>query len=68
MNRIALFFINIYQNFSRFFPGSCIYAPTCSEYAKQAFRKHSFLKALSLAVLRILRCNPFFRGGFDPVE
>ncbi|MCF7875251.1 MAG: membrane protein insertion efficiency factor YidD [Candidatus Omnitrophica bacterium] len=68
MNRVALFFIKIYQNFFRLVPGSCIYTPTCSEYAKQAFKKRPFSKALWLSLLRILRCNPFSQGGFDPVR
>ncbi|MCF7873494.1 MAG: membrane protein insertion efficiency factor YidD [Candidatus Omnitrophica bacterium] len=68
MRRAAIFLIQIYQKLPQFLPTSCIYIPTCSEYAKQAFEKHFFLKALGLTVFRILRCNPFSRGGFDPVR
>jgi len=68
MKKIAVFFINIYQSCSFIFPGTCIYIPTCSEYAKKALTEYSLGKALKLICLRIIRCNPFSRGGFDPVK
>ncbi|MCF7916364.1 MAG: membrane protein insertion efficiency factor YidD [Candidatus Omnitrophica bacterium] len=68
MSGIAIFLLKIYQSVSRVFPKRCVYFPTCSEYAVQAFKKHFFLKALFLTTLRILRCNPFSHGGFDPVR
>ena len=46
---------------------ACKYYPTCSEYAKQAFVAHGPVKGLLLASWRLLRCNPFSRGGYDPV-
>ena len=45
----------------------CIYTPTCSEYAIQAINKYGIIKGILLAVWRILRCNPFSKGGYDPV-
>ncbi len=45
----------------------CRFLPTCSEYALEAFRRHGFFKGLLLSVRRIFRCNPFGKGGFDPV-
>lgn len=45
----------------------CKYIPTCSEYAVQAILKHGVIKGSLLAVWRILRCNPFSQGGYDPV-
>ena len=45
----------------------CKYYPTCSQYAIEAIEKYGPLKGLGLAVWRILRCNPFSRGGYDPV-
>jgi len=45
----------------------CIYSPSCSQYAIEAIRKYGILKGSYLAVRRILRCNPFRRGGYDPV-
>ena len=48
-------------------PRVCKYEPTCSHYAEQAIRAHGPVKGLGLAVWRVLRCNPWSRGGFDPV-
>ena len=48
-------------------PRVCKYEPTCSHYAEQAIRTHGPVKGLGLAVWRVLRCNPWSRGGFDPV-
>ena len=49
----------------RFF--HCIYTPTCSEYAITAIKKYGAFKGFLLASWRILRCNPFAKGGYDPV-
>jgi uncharacterized protein len=46
----------------------CKYYPTCSEYAAQSITKFGILRGLVLAGWRLLRCNPWSRGGFDPVE
>jgi len=48
-------------------PRVCKYEPTCSHYAEQAIRAHGPIKGLGLAVWRVLRCNPWSRGGYDPV-
>ena len=45
----------------------CLYTPTCSQYAIEAIEKYGALKGSLLAVWRILRCNPFSKGGYDPV-
>jgi len=45
----------------------CIYSPTCSEYALEAIRKYGAARGCWLAFRRILRCNPFCKGGYDPV-
>ena len=45
----------------------CIYTPTCSQYAIEALRKHGIIKGSLLSIWRVLRCNPFAKGGFDPV-
>ena len=50
------------------FPASCKYHPSCSEYAMQAVRRHGLLRGSVLAGWRLLRCNPWSRGGFDPVR
>jgi uncharacterized protein len=46
----------------------CKYYPSCSEYAAQAVVRYGILRGLVLAGWRLLRCNPWSRGGFDPVE
>ena len=48
-------------------PGCCRYRPTCSQYALEAVRKYGAVKGGYLAIRRILRCNPFSKGGYDPV-
>lgn len=48
-------------------PRRCKYEPTCSLYAIQALREYGILRGLTLAVWRLLRCNPWSQGGYDPV-
>jgi hypothetical protein len=52
---------------SPFTPATCRFTPTCSEYARQALKKHGPIKGLWLAVRRILRCHPWGGSGYDPV-
>jgi putative membrane protein insertion efficiency factor len=47
--------------------GACRFHPTCSEYAAIAVREHGWLRGAGMALWRVLRCQPFCRGGFDPV-
>ncbi|MGP1458634.1 MAG: membrane protein insertion efficiency factor YidD [Treponema sp.] len=62
------FFIRVYQKcISPLFPSCCRYTPTCSQYALEAIKKYGAGKGSFLAIKRILRCNPFFKGGYDPV-
>ncbi len=49
-------------------PRRCKYEPTCSSYAVAALQEFGILRGLVLAVWRVLRCNPFSHGGYDPVE
>lgn len=60
--------IRVYQKVSAFTPRTCRYEPTCSEYAVQAILKHGPFKGMGLSIWRILRCNPWSPGGFDPVK
>ena len=46
----------------------CKFYPTCSEYTKQAIEKYGVIKGISLGAWRILRCNPFSKGGYDPLK
>jgi putative membrane protein insertion efficiency factor len=66
---IAIFPIRVYQKlFSPLFGSRCKYYPSCSEYAVQAISRFGILRGLVLAGWRLLRCNPWSHGGFDPVE
>lgn len=47
--------------------GKCKYLPTCSQYCLEALREWGVLRGLGLSVWRVLRCNPFSKGGYDPV-
>ena len=46
----------------------CKYYPTCSEYTKQAIEKYGAFKGSVLGIIRILKCNPFSKGGYDPLK
>lgn len=52
---------------SPLFPSCCRFYPTCSNYALEAIHKYGAFKGFFLTTKRILRCNPFVKGGFDPV-
>lgn len=68
MKRILMAMIRGYQRYiSPLFPPSCIYSPTCSQYALEAVEKYGALRGTWLAIKRILRCHPFHEGGYDPV-
>ena len=68
LRRAATAPIRAYQRFiSPAYPRRCKYEPTCSAYAAQAIREFGILRGSVLAVWRLLRCNPFSHGGFDPV-
>ena len=49
-------------------PAACKYVPTCSEYALEAVERFGILRGGAMAIWRVLRCNPFVKGGVDPVE
>jgi len=66
--RIVIAPIRLYQTvISPALPRRCKYEPTCSLYAVQAIGRYGILRGLVLAAWRLLRCNPFSHGGFDPV-
>ena len=72
MKKFFISLINFYKkNISPYlsFKGiHCKYYPTCSEYTKQAIEKYGTIKGLWLGFARILRCNPFSKGGYDPLK
>ena len=69
LRRLLVAPIAAYQRFvSPALPRHCKYEPTCSEYASQALQRYGMLRGLVLGGWRLLRCNPWSHGGFDPVE
>ena len=68
MKRIVLALISFYRKFiSPLKKPCCRFYPTCSQYAFEAVEKHGALRGSALAVKRIIRCNPYHKGGYDPV-
>lgn len=68
MKRILLLLIAFYQRaISPYLPKACRFTPTCSQYAVEAITKYGAFKGGFLAFYRLLRCNPFCKGGYDPV-
>ena len=68
LTKFFCFLIRAYQIcISPLFPRSCRFQPTCSAYALEAIQKYGPGKGLLLAIRRILKCNPFHEGGYDPV-
>ena len=61
--------IKLIKSYQRNYPyrGKCRYHPTCSAYALGCFEKFGFFKASFLSIKRLLRCNPLFKGGYDPI-
>lgn len=55
------------RGISPFLPPSCRFFPTCSEYGYQAIEKYGIIRGGAMTVWRVLRCNPFGKGGYDPV-
>jgi uncharacterized protein len=69
LRSVAVAPIRLYQRvISPALPGSCKYEPTCSHYAAEAIRTEGVLRGLVLGAWRILRCNPWSHGGYDPVS
>ncbi len=72
MKKIFIKMINWYQkNISKLLESKnirCKYYPTCSEYTKQAIEKYGVIKGTGIGLARIIRCNPFSKGGYDPLK
>jgi len=75
--KIVIMLINIYQKtlsfdhglLKVFYPhGFCRFTPTCSQYGKEAVEKHGVIKGMMVTMWRIIRCNPWNKGGYDPVK
>jgi putative membrane protein insertion efficiency factor len=68
IRRMLMGFVRLYQaTLSSLLPPSCRFVPTCSDYALEALERKPLLVCLWLIVRRLARCQPFCRGGFDPV-
>lgn len=68
MKRIFISLIKFYQGaISPHFPARCKYYPTCSAYGIEAIERFGAFKGGVMTIWRILRCNPFSKGGYDPV-
>ena len=68
MKKLIIKLIRFYQRrISPLFGPRCRYYPTCSQYAVEAVERFGAIKGSILTVLRLLRCNPLFPGGYDPV-
>ncbi|MDE5715986.1 MAG: membrane protein insertion efficiency factor YidD, partial [Anaeroplasmataceae bacterium] len=65
-NKLPLFLIEKYQQGANH-PPRCRFTPTCSQYAKECYQKFNFVKASFLTTKRLLKCNPLFHPGYDPV-
>ncbi len=69
MKYVVLDLLSIYKAVvSPFLPPACRFEPTCSEYARQAVDKYGAARGTWMGVKRILRCQPFCKGGHDPVK
>ncbi|MFH1896311.1 MAG: membrane protein insertion efficiency factor YidD [bacterium] len=66
MKRLIIAIIKFYQRLPLPTHSVCHFTPTCSEYTLQAVQKYGSIRGLCLGFMRIIRCNPFSRGGFDP--
>lgn len=68
MKKLLIRLIKLYQRYiSPLLPPMCRYYPTCSQYAVEAITVHGAFKGSLLTLLRLLRCNRLFKGGYDPV-
>ncbi|MCC7431760.1 membrane protein insertion efficiency factor YidD [bacterium] len=66
---LLVFLIKFYQTLiSPMFPAACKYYPSCSNYCVEALQRKGLVLGLFKGFWRILRCNPFSKGGYDPVE
>lgn len=67
MKRILIKLIRFYQKIPGNFHDHCNFTPTCSNYSIEALQEYGTIKGTYLTIRRILRCNPFHKGGYDPV-
>ena len=69
ISEIIVILLKIYKKYiSPILPASCRFEPTCSVYSMHAFKKYGIFKGTYMSVWRVMRCNPFSKGGYDPVK
>ena len=66
--RIILFYKKNISTFLKAHGIECRYYPTCSEYSIQAIEKYGVIKGVFISMIRFLKCNPFSKGGYDPLK
>ena len=67
--RVAIAVIGFYRRFiSPALPRACRFYPSCSAYALEAVTRYGFLRGLKMAAIRLGKCHPLHKGGFDPVK
>lgn len=68
MRRVCIFLIRMYQKtLSPLLGNSCRFTPSCSQYTIDSINEYGLFKGIFIGVKRIIRCNPFSKGGYDPV-
>lgn len=69
MKKILIWLIDLYKKYiSPLTSRHCRFTPSCSTYMKEAIEKYGVIKGVGKGILRILRCNPLFKGGYDPLK
>ncbi|NOZ64290.1 MAG: membrane protein insertion efficiency factor YidD [Caldiserica bacterium] len=69
MKNLLIWLIKGYRIFvSPILPPSCRFYPSCSEYCIESLQKKGVLRGIWMGIRRVVRCNPFSRGGYDPVK
>ena len=69
LKKISLKSISFYKFFlSPYLGGNCRFEPSCSDYSYEAINKYGFYKGLLKTITRLIKCNPLFRGGYDPIK
>ena len=68
MKKLLIKLIKLYQQIPGNFHNNCKFYPTCSNYAIEAIETYGSLKGIFLSIKRIIKCNPFSKGGYDPLK
>ena len=68
MKKMLIKLIRTYQKIPGNFHYNCKFIPTCSEYAIEAIERYGAVKGLIISLKRLIRCNPFSKGGYDPLK